>query len=163
MNSSLYIGKVAHIRSRPRVNTFRYGIYYLFADIDELDELDERFRWFGHNRAALVSLPRLRPRARDGEPSLRMDRGDARPRRHRHRRRAASASSPSRGCSARKFYPVSFWYCYHADGTVRAVLAEVQNTFRDHHNYLLHNEGEPFDFSVKTADARRSSTSRRSS
>ncbi len=45
-----------------------------------------------------------------------------------------------------RFYPVSFWYCLHADGTTRAVLAEVQNTFRDHHGYLLHNGGAPFDW-----------------
>jgi hypothetical protein len=41
---------------------------------------------------------------------------------------------------------VSFWYCYTADGTPVAVLAEVQNTFRDHHNYLLHDHGRPFDW-----------------
>ena len=45
-----------------------------------------------------------------------------------------------------KFFPVSFWYCFHADGTPRAVLAEVQNTFRDRHNYLLHNHGEVYDW-----------------
>jgi DUF1365 family protein len=43
-----------------------------------------------------------------------------------------------------RFYPVSFWYCFHADGTPRAVLAEVQNTFREHHTYVLHGGGEPF-------------------
>ena len=44
------------------------------------------------------------------------------------------------------FYPVSFWYCFHADGTPRAVLAEVHNTFGGHHNYLLHNHGDEFDW-----------------
>ena len=43
-----------------------------------------------------------------------------------------------------KFYPVSFWYCFHADGTPLAVLAGVQNTFRDPHNYLLHNHGRVY-------------------
>jgi DUF1365 family protein len=50
-----------------------------------------------------------------------------------------------------KFYPVSFWYCYHADGRVRAILAEVQNTVGGHHNYLLHNGGDPFDFDARPA------------
>ena len=39
---------------------------------------------------------------------------------------------------------MSFWYCFDADGTPRAVLAEVHNTYRDHHNYLLHNDGAPY-------------------
>ena len=35
------------------------------------------------------------------------------------------------------FKPVSFWYCHRADGTLRAVLAEVNNTFGERHCYLL--------------------------
>jgi DUF1365 family protein len=35
------------------------------------------------------------------------------------------------------FKPVSFWYCHRADGSLRAVLAEVNNTFGDRHCYLL--------------------------
>jgi DUF1365 family protein len=38
------------------------------------------------------------------------------------------------------------WYCFHADGTARAVLAEVHNTFGGRHNYLLHNQGDEFDW-----------------
>jgi hypothetical protein len=36
------------------------------------------------------------------------------------------------------FKPVSFWYAHAADGTLRAVLAEVNNTFGERHAYLLH-------------------------
>ncbi len=35
------------------------------------------------------------------------------------------------------FKPVSFWYCHRADGTLAAVLAEVNNTFGERHVYLL--------------------------
>ncbi len=35
------------------------------------------------------------------------------------------------------FKPVSFWYCHHADGHLRAVLVEVNNTFGERHCYLL--------------------------
>lgn len=40
------------------------------------------------------------------------------------------------------FKPVSFWYCHRADGTLRAVLAEVNNTFRERHCYLLDSPGQ---------------------
>lgn len=36
------------------------------------------------------------------------------------------------------FKPVSFWYAHGADGTLRAVLVEVNNTFGERHAYLLH-------------------------
>ena len=35
------------------------------------------------------------------------------------------------------FKPVSFWYCHRADGRLRAVVAEVNNTFGERHCYLL--------------------------
>jgi DUF1365 family protein len=35
------------------------------------------------------------------------------------------------------FKPVSFWYCHSADGTLRAIVVEVNNTFGQRHCYLL--------------------------
>jgi len=35
------------------------------------------------------------------------------------------------------FKPVSFWYCHRADGSLRAVLVEVNNTFGERHCYFL--------------------------
>ncbi|MBL8325290.1 MAG: DUF1365 domain-containing protein [Rubrivivax sp.] len=35
------------------------------------------------------------------------------------------------------FKPVSFWYCHRTDGRLRAVVAEVNNTFGERHCYLL--------------------------
>ena len=35
------------------------------------------------------------------------------------------------------FKPVSFWYCHRADGSLAAVVVEVNNTFGERHVYLL--------------------------
>ena len=35
------------------------------------------------------------------------------------------------------FNPVSFWHCHDAAGQLRAVLAEVNNTFGESHRYLM--------------------------
>ncbi len=35
------------------------------------------------------------------------------------------------------FKPVSFWYCHRPDGSLRAVVVEVNNTFGERHCYLL--------------------------
>ena len=35
------------------------------------------------------------------------------------------------------FKPVSFWYCHRRDGSLSAILAEVNNTFGERHCYLL--------------------------
>ena len=35
------------------------------------------------------------------------------------------------------FKPVSFWFCHGADGALRAIVVEVNNTFGERHCYLL--------------------------
>jgi DUF1365 family protein len=35
------------------------------------------------------------------------------------------------------FKPVSFWYCHRKDGSMRAIVVEVNNTFGERHCYLL--------------------------
>jgi DUF1365 family protein len=35
------------------------------------------------------------------------------------------------------FKPVSFWYCHRPDGTLGAIVVEVNNTFGERHCYLL--------------------------
>lgn len=35
------------------------------------------------------------------------------------------------------FKPVSFWFCERADGQLRAIICEVNNTFKQKHVYLL--------------------------
>ena len=42
------------------------------------------------------------------------------------------------------FKPVSFWYAHRADGTLAAIVVEVNNTFGERHCYLL--AGEQLDF-----------------
>jgi DUF1365 family protein len=37
------------------------------------------------------------------------------------------------------FKPVSFWYCHKADGSLRTVVAEVNNTFGERHFYLINH------------------------
>jgi DUF1365 family protein len=45
------------------------------------------------------------------------------------------------------FNPVSFWFCHRADGALRAVVCEVNNTFGERHCYLLvHDDGRPLQW-----------------
>ena len=45
------------------------------------------------------------------------------------------------------FKPVSFWYCHRRDGKLRAVIAEVNNTFGERHCYVL--DGPQLAFGVE--------------
>ena len=39
------------------------------------------------------------------------------------------------------FNPISIFWCHRADGALRAVIAEVHNTYGERHCYLLHPDG----------------------
>jgi len=52
------------------------------------------------------------------------------------------------------FNPLAIWYCRHRDGSLRAVLLEVSNTFGERHGYLLHDNGAPLAWPVRQARAK---------
>lgn len=51
------------------------------------------------------------------------------------------------------FNPVSFWYCHRTDGTLAAIVAEVNNTFGGRHCYLLCGAGLAFGAEQRAAKA----------
>lgn len=135
MNSRIYVGEVAHARHVPEQHAFTYPIYFYVFDLDELPALDQQVRGFGYNRFSLVSL-------RDSD--YLQGPGAIRQR--------LMAYLKRRGCDddiarielvtlARflnyVFVPVSFYYAYRADGSLRCAVAEVNNTFDERHVYIL--------------------------
>jgi uncharacterized protein len=129
----LVVGQVLHERLRPRHNRFVYPVFALRCDVDRLDTLDQF--WFGIDRWRPLSLQRRDYGPRDG--------GALGPWIRRH---LAAAGLPADGAIwlqtmprvfGYAFNPVNFWYCHDRGGALRAVLAEVNNTFGKHHAYLL--------------------------
>ncbi len=142
MNSRIYIGHVMHLRLEPVRHQFRYPIYVYAFDLDELPELDRRLRLFGYNRFNLVSL-----RDRD---YLGGGAGSIRTKLMRFLEQHGCANDIARMelvTSARYFNyvfnPVNFYYCYRADGTLRCITAEVNNTFDETHLYILDRPRTP--------------------
>ncbi len=138
--SGLYVGTVGHTRLRPFRHGFEYRIYTLLLDLDELPDLTRELRWFSHNRFNLFGFADRDHGPRDGTDL----RGwiDA---------QLEAANIDLAGGSVRilsfprllgySFEPLAIWYCSHADGTLRAVLHEVKNTFGEQHCYLVPIDG----------------------
>ena len=149
LESAVYAGDLYHLRSRPKRNEFTYGIYFVYVDVDKLDELADDLAGFAHNGKALTSIWDVDHGPRDGS-ALRpwIDRKLA----------DAGVDLGTDGVvmllafprvHGWKFYPASFWYCYSADGTLHAIMAEVQNTYGEHHDYLMHCGGAPLAWSER--------------
>ncbi len=134
--------RIMHRRAGAIRYRFDYRIFSLLVDIDRLDELDRDLRLLGHNRFRPLSLY-----DQDFGP------GDGRPLRPWLEGHLAAHGIDLEGGTIRllamprvfgyQFNPLSVWYAYHRDGTLRAVLGEVHNTFGERHGYLLHDAGRP--------------------
>ena len=142
--SSLYDALLEHERYAPAHNAFRYRIYQLLLDLDELDELASEIPFLSVGRRNLVEV-----RAADhlGDPKLSI-------------RDNVRTWLDSKGVSvpdgriellthARTFgyvfNPVSFYFVREPDDSLACVVAEVHNTFGERWPYLLGAPGERDD------------------
>jgi DUF1365 family protein len=136
MESALYVGKLRHRRFSPRAHSFSYPVYMAFLDIDRLPELmrvSPFASYNGWNWTAFCD----RDHFGDPQQTLR-DRltGDA------ARNGVALPDGPIFLLTHLRylgyvFNPVSFYYCYDASGQLEMMLAEVNSTFGESHNYWL--------------------------
>ncbi len=141
-HSAVYAGHVRHRRHRPHPHAFRYRLFMLYLDLDELGEAF-RGRWlWSVGRRNLAAFHRC---DYHGDPARPLDEcvretverlGGRRP------------AGPIRLLAHLRYFgycfnPVSFYYCYAADGTtLEHVLAEITNTpWKERHAYLLPVDG----------------------
>ena len=138
--SCIFRSNVHHSRFAPTRHAFRYRLWYLFLDIDDLPQINSRFRLLGYNRRRFFSI-----RDRD-HGSL-----DQAAPRHSIKKwleqEFAQAGFELEGRTYFAFFlprvlgyvfnPISVFYSYDADGELDGILYEVHNTFGERHVYVM--------------------------
>lgn len=136
LTSALYPGHVTHARFKPKVHRLSYRIYSLLLDLDELDEVDRRLRWFSVDRFNLFSFY-----CKD-----RGDRTGSDLKSQVERSMRAVGVEPDGGpirllvmprLLGWAFNPLSTFFCYRKSGELTAILWEVDNTFGERHAYMI--------------------------
>ncbi len=138
LDNALLITQVAHARVRPKVNRFRYHVYYLCLPPSE---------WKLLGKLWLLSLDRFNLFSLHGQDYGRDGNPDAWMKQLLHERAITSADGDVVLMTMPRvlgyaFNPVSFWFCLDSAGQLRAVLADVSNTFGERHAYLIHHEDQ---------------------
>ena len=148
--SAIYHGTVKHVRRAPVHHEFEYGLYMLYLDLAELDELFrgswlwslERRNVYSFRRADYLGDPQqpLEEAVRDVVEAH----AGTRP------------AGPVRMLTQLRsfgfvFNPVTFYYCFDADEELSAIVAEITNTpWGERHRYVLNvREGVPMRFGFK--------------
>lgn len=141
----IFFGKVMHKRLFPKVNAFTYGIYYLSLPLRYLETAGDGWR-FGVNHAGVMSFHTKDHADRTKHVNLNnwaervlqeygIDIPDA---------EIVLMSMPR--ILGYVFNPVSFWFCYDREKSLRAVICEVNNTFGEAHSYICaHQDGRKID------------------
>ena len=120
-----------HRRLRPRQHRFRYRVFAMLLDLDELPSLG--LRLFHYNRWGLFSFQDR-------------DHGDGRDLRawldDLLVQKGITAKGPKRVlCYPRilgyVFNPLSVWFCDDEQGRLAAIVYEVHNTYEERHAYVL--------------------------
>ena len=134
--AQLCFGKVMHTRLRPARHAFNYGVYFMRLPLRAMaQDAAQPARFFSRNRFNVLSFWD-RDHGDGKQPLLAW----------------LDALLKNEGIDDADgeiwlqafprvlgyvFNPVSFWFCHRKDGQLRAVLAEVRNTFGERHLYLL--------------------------
>ncbi|NYF78616.1 DUF1365 domain-containing protein [Granulicella arctica] len=136
VDSGIYVGTLRHRRWLPKKHEFTYPIFLSLLDIDRLPELMQVSRLTSYNKPNILSY-REHDHFGDVQQPLR-DRLHLDAVRH----RVGAPNGPVRLLTHLRycgynFNPVSFFYCYGEDGGLHRMVAEVNNTFGETHNYWL--------------------------
>lgn len=136
MNSCLYECQVFHRRFLPKPHEFLYRVFLFALDLDELPELCRKVSLLRHNRPGLYNF-------RDDD-HFQIVPGDARANAEAFLAQNGIVEKPARILlltNARVlgyvFNPISIWFCYRADGSPLAAIAEVGNTFGELKPFLV--------------------------
>jgi len=135
MRSAVYTGTLVHARRAPSRHVFRYPVSTWLFDLDELPELERRLLLFSVNRPNVVALHDrdhfegtvpLKQAVLDlvGDPSV---------------ERVLLLTQPR--VLGYVFNPVSFYWCYRADGSLACMVSEVNNTFGERLPEVLSGPG----------------------
>jgi len=145
MHSRLYVGQVKHKRYTPTPHAFRYGLFMLYLDLEELPTLFKN-RWLWS--ASRPALARFKREDHLGDKTVDLAsavRGFV------QQEAGVRLTGPIRLLTNLRYFgygfnPVSFYYCFDETGEqVKVIVAEVNNTpWGEQYRYILpeaHNKG----------------------
>lgn len=151
--SALYTGVIRHRRHTPVEHEFRYGLYMMYLDLDELPEILDPIPFWSARRPALSWFRRSDFLGAPGIPlkNAVLNRVEQE---YGERPRGPVRLLTHLRTFGYGFNPVSFYYVFDAGANqVRYVVAEITNTpWRERHAYVLRapesglDQSHPFEF-----------------
>ena len=140
-NSKIYTGKVIHKRFKPKEHYFKYNVFSLLIDIDELEIIENKIKIFSYNKFNIISFFDKDHGPRDGTSVKEWviknlkDIGI-----ENHKIQIKLLCYPR--IFGYVFNPLSVFFIYDENSRLISILYEVKNTFGEQHTYVFKTDDE---------------------
>ena len=136
ISSCIYNGNVIHKRFKPKEHFFKYKVFSLFIDLSELNELNDKLKFFSLNKFNLISFYEKDHGDRDGSSLFEWVKKNLT-----NNEISTDNIKVKLLCYPRilgyVFNPLSIFFVYNKDSSLIAILYEVKNTFGEQHTYVF--------------------------
>ena len=127
-NSAIYSGFIAHQRFLPKPHGFRYQAFMMYLDLDELPNLFEKTSFWSYEKSNIASFKRADYYG-DPQKPLKTEISELIHAATGQYPRGAICLLTNMRYFGLCFNPVSFYYCFAADGkTLQAIVTHITNT-----------------------------------
>ena len=135
-SSKIYVGKVIHRRFKPKNHYFKYRVFSLLIDLDDLNEIDNKIKLFSYNKFNIISFFDKDHGDRDGT-SLK----------NWVKKKLENIGVDNKEIKIKLFCyprilgyvfnPLSIFFIYNKKNQLISILYEVKNTFGEQHTYIF--------------------------
>ena len=127
-NSAIYQGFIAHQRFLPKPHGFRYKAFMMYLDLDELPNLFKQNSFWSYEKSNIASFKRKDYYGNPAKP-LKTEISNLIQAATGQYPRGAICLLTNMRYFGLCFNPVSFYYCFAADGkTLQAIVTHITNT-----------------------------------
>ena len=140
-NSKIYTGKVIHKRFKPKEHYFKYNVFSLLIDLNELEEINKYIKFFSYNKFNIISFDDKDHGDRDGSSIKLWVKKNLR-----NIGIITEDISIKLLCYPRifgyVFNPLSTYFIYNKHSELISIFYEVKNTFGEQHTYIFKAQDE---------------------
>ena len=140
-NSKIYTGKVIHKRFKPKEHYFKYNVFSLLIDLNELEEINKYIKFFSYNKFNIISFYDKDHGDRDGSSIKLWVKKNLR-----NIGIMTEDISIKLLCYPRifgyVFNPLSTYFIYNKHSELISIFYEVKNTFGEQHTYIFKAKDE---------------------
>ena len=140
-NSKIYIGKVIHKRFKPKEHYFKYDVFSLLVDLNELEQIDKEIKLFSYNKFNIISFFDKDHGDRDGSSIQKWV-----------KKNLKKIGIITKDINIKLlcyprifgyvFNPLSTFYIYNKYSELISIFYEVKNTFGEQHTYIFRVQNE---------------------